>query len=146
MTEKEKKAATSTKPRQPQRHVPDPTFEVCTDRPKDIVTARGVNVPPLREHRPLTAAVLKTAENGGSVQIKYAKEDHDRLMGRFKGLESRLKTLRFKYSLVLDEDKKATHVRYWAEKVGAAPVEALPPEEHANVQAPGEPVVGRDVE
>jgi hypothetical protein len=137
MTEKEKKAATSTKPRQPQRHVPDPTFEVCTDRPKDIVTARGVNVPPLREHRPLTAAVLKTAEKGGSVQIKYAKEDHDRLMGRFKGLESRLKTLRFKYSLVLDADKKATHVRYWCEKLAAPPVEA-PPEEA--------PVVGRDVE
>jgi hypothetical protein len=132
--------ATAPRSAKPFKHLPDPPFEVCTDRPKDIITARGVNAPPVREHKPLTAAVLRTAETGGSVRIKFVRVDHDRLVGRFKGIENRQKTLLFKHSLELDANDTPTHVRYWCERKPAAQV---PPPPAAPVETA---VVGRDVE
>lgn len=130
-------AATAGKTRQAPKHVPDPTFEVMEERPKDIVTARGLNAPPSREQLPLTKAVLATIGTTKSVRIKYAKDAHDRLMSRFKGIESRQKQeLKILYSFETGDDSVPTHVRYWVEQVpkpAPVPPPTPPPSSEARV-------------
>lgn len=119
----------------------DPVFEVSTnpeERPREIIKLPSAFGSGKRSNRPLTDALLRTLETGGFITVAYEAEEHRRLYGRFKTLESRMKDISVHYSL--NSATEPTKVRWWVEKKAAA----APPPPPAD--PPKEPVIGRDVE
>lgn len=132
----------------------DPVFQTINTRPapEQIVTriAGSANTG-RRSNRPLTDAVLATATSGGSVVVPYTKKSHDRLLTRFKGIESRTaKTDKplvfgFSYMHINADTHQPGKVQWWCRQVKVEPG-AESPGASAPPPASRESVVGRDVE